>query len=245
MKQKVILVAVLAILISLLFAFKKGVFSSSSDAYVNLKLPDEVDYNFHIKPILSDKCYTCHGPDANKRKAGFRLDEEASTYSELPESPGEFPIVAGKPNKSKIYEHIVTDDADKLMPPPDSKLALNSYEKKLIKKWIQQGGKFEKHWAFMVPKKAKIPINKHKDWAQNEIDAFILNMLEDNELMPSPKASVESLIRRLSLDLTGLPPKKEAIEKLTANGSEAVIENVIDVFFGFTSLWRENDTDLA
>ncbi|WP_273568099.1 c-type cytochrome domain-containing protein [Maribacter halichondriae] len=129
MKQKIGIIGILVGLIGLLYAFKSGAFSSPKDAYVDMKLPDQVDYNFHIKPILSDNCYTCHGPDANKRKAGLRLDLAKNAYSELPESPGEFPIVVGKPNKSAIYEHIISENPDDLMPPPDSKLALNSYEK--------------------------------------------------------------------------------------------------------------------
>ena len=109
-------------------------------------LPEIVDYNFHIRPILSDKCYTCHGPDANKRKAGLRLDIEEEAYNELSENPGHYAIVSGKPNKSELYQRIISEDETLLMPPADSKLFLNGYEKKLIKKWIQQGAKFKKHW---------------------------------------------------------------------------------------------------
>ncbi len=230
MKQKIGIVAILVCLIVMLYAFKSGAFTSPKDDYVGMKLPDKVDYNFHIKPILSDNCYTCHGPDANKRKAGLRLDLAEDAYSELPENPGKFPIVAGKPGKSAIYEHIVSDDPDVLMPPPDSKLALNSYEKKLIKKWIEQGGKFEKHWAFKTPEKNKVPNTVDVEWPQNEIDGFILAKLEEHNLSPSPKAGTETLIRRISLDLTGLPPKRKVVEDLIKNPSDELLEKVIDEF---------------
>ncbi len=230
MKQKIVITIVLLSLIGLLYAFKSGAFSSPKDGYVDMKLPEEVDYNFHIKPILSDNCYTCHGPDANKRKAGLRLDLAENAYSELPESPGEFPIVAGKPKKSALYEHIISENADELMPPPDSKLALNSYEKKLIKKWIEQGGKFEKHWAFLAPEKKELPVIVDNEWVQNEIDGFVLAKLEENNLKPSSKADTETLIRRISLDLTGLPPEREIVQRLVANPSDKVLETVIDEF---------------
>lgn len=230
MKQRLLLILILGGLIALLYTLKSGVFSSPRDAYVDMKLPDKVDYNFHVKPILSDNCYTCHGPDANKRKAGLRLDLEKNAYSELPENPGNFPIVAGKPGKSAIYEHIVSKNPDQLMPPPDSKLALNSYEKKLIKKWIEQGGKFEKHWAFLAPEKNELPTTVTVDWAQNEIDNFILAKLEENNLSPSAKTDTEILIRRISLDLTGLPPQKAVVQKLMADPTDAGLEKAIDEF---------------
>ncbi|HZJ19278.1 MAG TPA: c-type cytochrome domain-containing protein, partial [Pricia sp.] len=211
MKYKIAIIAVLALLIGLLFTYKKGVLDFKDDGYAKLKLPETVNYNFHIKPILSDNCYTCHGPDANKRKAGLRLDLETTAFEELPESPGKFPIVPKNLRESSIYQHIISEDGDELMPPPDSKLALNPYEKKLIKKWIEQGAQFEKHWAFLTPKKAETPKFKTSDpiyteWGENEVDGFILSKLEENELHPSEKASDETLIRRISLDLTGLPP---------------------------------------
>jgi len=230
MKQKTFLIAILTVLIGVLYAFKKGVFFVPKDEYAVLKLPEIVDYNFHIKPILSDNCYTCHGPDANKRKAGFRLDLEETAFSELPESPGEFPIVSKNPHSSKAYLAIVSDDPDVLMPPPNSNLALNTYEKRLIKKWIEQGAKFEKHWAYIPPKKNEPPRTEKTDWAQNEIDAFVLKVLEENNLLPSARASKETLIRRISLDLTGLPPSPGQVQQLLDDDTEANISQIIDAF---------------
>jgi hypothetical protein len=235
MKQKVIIIFILASLTSIIYATKKGVFNSDNSDYVNISLPDVIDYNFHIKPIISDNCYTCHGPDTNKRKAGLRLDLAENAFAELPENPGEFAIVAGNPKKSLIYKHITSDDPAVIMPPLDSKLQLNKYEIKLIRKWIEQGAHYAKHWSFIPPKKAKLPQNKFKDWEQNEIDAFILQKIEDNNLSPSQKADKPTLIRRMSLDITGLPPKPDHIKKLTSNVSESSIKSIIDLFFTLPS----------
>ncbi|TQO39739.1 cytochrome c [Arenibacter algicola] len=229
MKQKILIISILVGLIVVLYAFKKGAFHVSKDEYSSLKLPEIVDYNFHIKPILSDNCYTCHGPDANKRK-GFRLDLEETAFSELAESPGEFPIISKDPHGSKVYRAIVSDDPDVLMPPPNSNLSLNSYEKNLIKKWIEQGAKFEKHWAYIPPKKNEAPETDRTDWGQNEIDGFILKKLEENNLQPSERATDETLIRRISLDLTGLPPTQEQVRELLSDNSERNISRIIDEF---------------
>ncbi|WP_282162467.1 PSD1 and planctomycete cytochrome C domain-containing protein [Ulvibacterium marinum] len=230
MKQKIVIIAILAVLLTLLYAFKAGVFNGGEDAYANLKVPDVIDYNFHIKPILSDNCYTCHGPDANKRKAGLRLDLEETAFLELKENPGNYALVSGKPGESLLYGHIMTDDPNLMMPPPDSKLALNSYEKKLIRKWIQQGAKFEKHWAFIPPTKKEVPTLEVLDGVQNEIDGFIFKKLEEHNVLPSERASLETLIRRVSLDLTGLPPQREQVQKLLADTSEATMAKIIDKF---------------
>lgn len=230
MKQKIVIIAILAVLVTVLYAFKAGVFNTGEDAYADLKVPDVIDYNFHIKPILSDNCYTCHGPDANKRKAGLRLDLEETAFLELKENPGKYALVSGKPGESLLYGHIMTDDPNLMMPPPDSKLTLNSYEKKLIRKWIQQGAKFEKHWAFIPPVKKEVPALEVLDGAQNEIDTFIFKKLEENNVIPSEKASLETLVRRVSLDLTGLPPQREQVQKLLADNSEAAMAKIIDNF---------------
>jgi len=235
MKQKVGIVLILMGLVALLFAFKSGLFNSSQEGYIDQKLPEFVDYNFHINRILSDNCYTCHGPDANKRKAGLRLDQEQAAFSELPENPGKFAIVAGKPGQSLLYQHVVSDDPKQLMPPPDSQLKLSSYEKKLLKKWIEQGAKFEKHWAFIPPKKADLPKTELADWAQNEIDSFILEKLEENDLSPSEKAEEHTLIRRMSLDLTGLPPNAEQVERFLSDSPGNLLDLAVDEFLASPS----------
>ena len=129
-----------------------------------------------------------------------------------------------------MYQRIISEDEALLMPPADSKLFLNGYEKKLIKKWIQQGAKFEKHWAYRAPVKAVLPKSEASDWGHNEIDAFVLAKLEDNNLKPSKQANFETLIRRISLDITGLPPKQNQLKELLSDKSEKGLEKAIDIF---------------
>jgi len=125
---------------------------ASADGYQ--ALPKQVSFNFHVKPILSDKCFACHGPDAVKRKAGLRFDVEASAKGELPESPGKFAILSENADKSELVKRIFSSDPDLQMPPADSNLKLTEEEKEILKKWIEQGAAYEKHWAFVAPKKA-------------------------------------------------------------------------------------------
>lgn len=230
MKQKVIIGIVLFGLTALLWVFKSGAFKSASDGYVNMKMPEVVDYNFHIKPILSDNCYTCHGPDANKRKAGLRFDIEENAYAELPENPGKFALVSGKPNESEIYRRIVSEESTEMMPPDDSQLHLKEFEKELIKKWIEQGGKFQKHWAYLPPIKKEVSVVENIDWAKNEIDGFVLRKLEANKISPSKRAPIESLLRRISLDLTGLPPNQDVVARLLKNDSSEIVTKAVDEF---------------
>ena len=235
MKQKLLLFVILTSAIIALLGLKNGWFKSDSTSYTSVKIPDVVDYNFHIKPILSDKCYHCHGPDANKREAGLRLDDEASAFAELSESPGKFALVSGKPNQSEVYHRIITDDSKFIMPPADSQLKLTSFEKNLIKKWIKQGAKFEKHWAFIPPKKTELPKTDNSEWAKNEIDYFILEKLEAYDLSPSKKATKETLARRLSLDITGLPPKENQIAPFLDDDSDDNLSKLIDTLLAATA----------
>lgn len=181
------------------------------------KLPPEISYNFHVKPILSDKCYTCHGPDGNKRKAGLRLDVEGDAKAELSENPGKYAITPGATDKSELFYRIFSDDPATQMPPPDSHLKLASEEKEILKKWIDQGAKYERHWAFIPPLKTSLPKINSTDWPLNEIDYFVLSAMEENGLNPSEEASPEKLLRRLSLDLTGLPPTISEVKQFTTS----------------------------
>lgn len=243
MKQNVIIVLVVILFGTSIYVLKSGFFNSASDDYNNFELPEVVDYNFHIKPILSDNCYTCHGPDANKRKAGLRLDLEETAFRELPENPGKFALVAGNPSKSLMYRHVVTDNIKLMMPPPDSNLKLKTYETALLKKWIEQGAKFQKHWAYLPPQKSTLPKNTGAAWEQNEIDAFILEKIEANDLKPSDKANKETLLRRISLDLTGLPPDSDDIEGFMVDINNDALERIIDTFLS-TSTYGERMTQV-
>ncbi|RRA97583.1 PSD1 and planctomycete cytochrome C domain-containing protein [Larkinella rosea] len=192
------------------------------------KLPDVVSYNFDIRPILSDKCLACHGPDANKREAGLRLDIAENAFKALQENPTAHALVAGKPELSEAYLRISTQDTSLLMPPPSSNLKLTSHQIKLIEKWIKQGAKYEKHWAFVAPKKPALPEVDKKEWPKNEIDYFVLHKQEQKGLSPNEEADKERLLKRLSLDLTGLPPSLPLMDQFLADNSANAYEKAVD-----------------
>ena len=189
---------------------------------------DQISYNFHIRPILSDKCFACHGPDANKREAGLRLDVEEVAFGALKESPGKFGLVAFKPENSEVYHRITSEDPNELMPPPESNLSLTAEEINMIKKWIEQGAKYEPHWAFVTPKKYELPTIKDKEWPKNEIDFFIYQKMSQKGLKPNAEAEKSELLKRISLDLTGLPPSPDLIRRFESDKSSDAYEKVID-----------------
>ncbi len=192
-------------------------------------MPVTVSYNFHIRPILSDKCFKCHGPDASKRKASLRLDIADSAYAPLKETKGAFAIIPGKPEASELYLRVISTDTAYMMPSPEEHLgALTPYETILIKKWIEQGAKYETHWAFIPPIKAPLPAIKDKDKASNEIDYFILSKLEEIDLAPSEEADKERLLKRVSMDITGLPPSTEMMDRILKEPSSATYEKLVD-----------------
>ncbi|WP_277479662.1 DUF1553 domain-containing protein [Catalinimonas alkaloidigena] len=195
---------------------------------VEAQLPEKVDYNLHVKPILSDKCFFCHGPDEASQEAGLELATPEGAFAALKDKPGEFAIVAGKPGKSEMFHRITSEDAEYIMPPPASNLKLTVYEKAVLTKWIEEGAEYKPHWAFIKPEKHDLPKVKQEEWIQNPIDQFVLAMLEQKGLQPSPKADKETLLRRLSLDLTGLPPTIEEIDGFLADHSDKAYEKVVD-----------------
>ncbi len=198
------------------------------DAAVGESLPDQVSYNFDIRPILSDKCSACHGPDANKREAGLRMDDPESAFKALKEHPGAHALVAGKPELSQAFLRISSDDTALLMPPPSSNLKLSPREIRLIEKWIRQGAKYEKHWAFVAPQKADLPKVKQQNWTRNDIDYFILQKIEQKGLAPNEEADKERLLKRICLDITGLPPTLEMMDAFAADKSADAYEKMVD-----------------
>jgi len=192
-----------------------------------LKLPSVIDYNEHVKPILSDKCFSCHGPDKAKQKAGLRLDVAESAYAPLPESPGKVAIYPGNINKSELYYRIISKDSSYLMPHPKSHLSLSAREKAILIKWIEMGAVYKPHWAFVAPQKKAVPeIFNYQ--VNNPIDQFILSRLQQEGLQPSPSASREILLRRVSLDLTGLPPTIQEIDYFLNDKSPNAYEKQVD-----------------
>jgi hypothetical protein len=191
-----------------------------------------VSYNFDIRPILSDKCYACHGPDANKREAGLRLDEAESAYAKLKDGTG-VAIFPGKPKQSELYKRITSVDPDYQMPTPESHLGLlNEKEIGLVKKWIEQGARYEKHWAFTAPVLPQIPRVENKDWPSNEIDAFVLSSMENQGLAPNDIADKSQLLKRVSLDLTGLPPTLDQQLRFELDKSAYAYEKMVDELLG-------------
>ncbi len=190
-------------------------------------LPEKIDFNHHVKPILSDKCFACHGPDMAKQKAGLRLDIEENAYAVL-EGSGKRAIVPGNAGKSELVYRILSDDPEVQMPPPEFKVELSKNEMAVLTKWVEQGADYKPHWSFIRPKKETLPKVTAKDWTNNEIDYFVAAKLEDNRLSSSKRASKENLIRRLSFDLIGLPPTLQQIEDFVGDTSDDAYEKVID-----------------
>jgi hypothetical protein len=204
----------------------------AEDGYSNegeAKIPENISFNFHVKPILSDKCFACHGPDGNKRRAGLRLDIEADAKSELAENPGKYAILAGDVAQSELVSRINAEDEGIIMPPPDSHLKLAATEKEILTKWIEQGAQYERHWSFIKPEKAELPANDVENWAENEIDYFVLEKLNEIGLSPSPKAPASKILRRLSLDITGLPPTTDELDRFV-KGDQISYEDAIDYY---------------
>jgi hypothetical protein len=180
---------------------------------------EPISYAYEIRPILSDKCFACHGPDAAKRESGLRLDTVEGATGPLKETPGSA-IVPGDPAKSAAWQRILSDDPDQTMPPPSSHLTLSEAEKGVIRRWIEEGAKYQPHWAFQpLPEKVDVPEPDDPQWPKETLDRFVLTRLEKEELKPSPAADPLRWLRRATLDLTGLPPTPEEIESFRATAT--------------------------
>jgi hypothetical protein len=178
-------------------------------------------YNRDIRPILSEKCFACHGFDAKHREADLRLDTPEGAYAP---TDGKLPgIKPGSPADSEVWRRIITDDKDDVMPPVDSHKILEPAEKELIRKWIEAGARYEKHWAFEIPVRPPVPAADG-----NPIDAFLLARLKKEGLQPSPEADKATLLRRVTLDLTGLPPTIAEIDAFLADTAPGAYERVVD-----------------
>ncbi len=183
--------------------------------------PPALDFNRDIRPILSENCFYCHGQDANKRKADLRLDTR-----EVAVSSGA--IVPNNAAASSLIARINTADIDELMPPPDSNRRLSVEQKKLLERWISEGAPYATHWAFIAPERPPAPEVKHADWVRTPIDRFVLAKLEAAGLAPSPEADRATLIKRLAIDLTGLPPTADEVDAFIADADPAAYEELVD-----------------
>jgi hypothetical protein len=185
-------------------------------------------YNRDIRPILSDNCYACHGPDENKRKAKLRLDLKEEAFKEA--KSGGFAIVPGHTEKSLLLKRLLETDPDEVMPPPETGKKLTPEQVGLLRRWIEQGAKWEGHWAYLRPERPAVPEVKNKSWPRNPVDRFVLARLEKEGLHPSPEADRTTLVRRLSFDLTGLPPTIEEVDQFLADQSSEAYEKLVDPF---------------
>ena len=180
-----------------------------------------LEFNRDIRPILAENCFSCHGPDPNKRKADLRLDQRQSALN----------AGAIDPSDSLIIDRIHSDDSDLLMPPPDSNRHLSQQDKKILTRWIQEGAGYQAHWAFVAPVQMNPPVIATlslQNWPNNPIDNFILAELEKVGLTPSPEANRETLIRRLYADLIGLPPSPKKVDEFLADQSPDAYEQLVN-----------------
>jgi len=185
-----------------------------------------LSFNRDIRPILSNNCYQCHGPDSAARKANLRLDREANSRAEL--KSGSSAIVPGNLEDSELIYRITTSDVDEKMPPADSHRKLTPQQIETLKQWVKQGAKYEKHWSFIPPQAAPLPKVKQVDWPRNGIDHFVLARLETDGLKPAPAADKATLLRRVSFDLIGLPPTLKELDTFIADKSPKAFEKVVD-----------------
>lgn len=191
-----------------------------------LAQPRKVDFNYQIRPILSDKCFNCHGPDAGKRKAGLRLDTKEGAFARL-KSEGRA-IVPGNLEESELVFRITSDDETDRMPPKSLGRSLSKHEIELLKQWIAEGAEWKDHWAFIPPAEIQPPAVKNPAWSRGTIDRFVLARLEAEGLSPSPEAAKERLIRRVTFDLTGLPPTLDEIDRFLADQRLDAYERLVD-----------------
>jgi len=192
-----------------------------------------VEFNRDIRPILSDRCYQCHGPDAAKRKAHLRLDQESPAKAI---HDGRRAIAPGDLEASELYQRITAEDDSERMPPVKSGKTLTAAEIERIGRWIAEGAKWQPHWAFIAPKIPPTPQVSHQDWPRNPIDAFILARLEREGLAPAPEAERGILIRRVTLDLTGLPPTRAEVMAFENDAGPNAYEKVVDRLLGSPAL---------
>jgi hypothetical protein len=190
-------------------------------------MPEVVDYNFHIRPILSDRCFKCHGPDANKRQANLRLDTPEGAFAAFKDNAKAHAIVPGDPYASDAFTRLITKDTSERMPPMKSNLTLNQHEIDLIEKWIEQGANYKPHWAFIKPLKSDLP-KADADWARNEIDYFVYEKMAEKGLKPSKESDKEHLLKRVCLDLIGLPPTLEMQERFLKDTSPNAYEKIVN-----------------
>ncbi len=200
-------------------------FAWIGDAFAVDKKPATIDFVRDIRPLLSDNCFACHGPDSKKRKADLRLDTREGAFADL---GGTTTIVHGKPNESELVIRIITDDEDDLMPPSDSGKKLDDSQKALLKQWIVEGAQYDLHWAYKPITRPMPPSVKRGSFVVNDIDRLVLASMRAKGYEPAWEADRRTLIRRLSFDLTGLPPTWEQVQSFVGDSSLHAFEKLVD-----------------
>jgi mono/diheme cytochrome c family protein len=217
---------------------RRGCTIAAWSCLVSLALPalaadaDKIGYNRHIRPILADNCFACHGPDSAARKADLRLDQR-----ELAVEMGA--IAPGKPEESALVERITSTDAEAVMPPASTHKTLSEEQKQLLVRWIAAGAEYEPHWSFIPPVRPPVPTVQNEAWPRTPVDKFILARLEAEGLQPAAEADRRTLARRVSLDLTGLPPEPALVEQFVADPASDAYERLVDRLLA-TSAWGEH-----
>ena len=201
-----------------------------------------IDYNREIRPLLSDKCFQCHGPDEGTRKARLRLDTREGALAKRGV------IVPGDAAASRLIARITSSDPDQVMPPPSTGHRLTEAQVESVRRWIDEGATMETHWAYLAPRRPKVPVVRHAGWVRNPIDAFVLARLEAEGMAPSPEAERLTLLRRVSLDLTGLLPTPAEADAFLADRAPDAYERAVDRLLAsphFGERWARPWLDLA
>jgi hypothetical protein len=186
---------------------------------------EKPSFNRHIRPILSENCFACHGPDKAARKADLRLDTREGA---LTENEGVVAVVPGKPDDSELILRVLSHDPDEVMPPPKSDRKIKPQQVEMLRRWIQQGAEYEAHWSLIPPRQPELPQVKRAEWVRNAVDRFILATLEATGLQPSPEAERTTLIRRVSYDLTGLPPTPADVDAFVNDNAPDAYERLVE-----------------
>ena len=188
-------------------------------------LADDIQFNRDVRPILSNRCFECHGPDSATREAGLRLDQREAAIAAA--ESGSRAIVPTDPKRSELLRRVMSHDPDERMPPADGPARLSDEQVRVLTKWIEQGAEYQPHWAFVPPKAVVVPA-VGSQWARNDIDQFVLARLKSQDRKPAAEASRETLIRRVAFDLTGLPPTIDEIDAFVADRSASAYEKMVD-----------------